>query len=172
MTEPSPLQRVGLSSGYLLTGLLVLAAAAILAWPLLDSGPARTPGAVPVGVTPGPAEQPAPQESASADPAPGGGGGGGGGGVNGAGPCGTQSVSWQKAGTGITVTVVYLGVGNVTATIVPTQGDQQEKHYSTAMDATPHVFSFALPDTSVKRVSLSVVTQADGVMKSCDVGRS
>jgi hypothetical protein len=168
MTEPSPLQRVGLSSGYLLTGLLVLAAAAILAWPLLDTGPAAKKGGAPA-VTPGasqhqPAQQqPAPQETVPINPNPG---------VNGAGPCGTQSVSWQEAGAGITVTVVYLGVGNVTATIVPNQGDQVEKHYSTAMDATPHVFTFDLPASAVKRVGLSVVTQADGVMKNCDVSRS
>src|SRR4051794_22092530 len=163
MTAPSPLQRVGLSSGYLLTGLLVLAAAAILVWPLLDSGPAKPRGAASPGVTQEAqqqeAQQPGPRATVPINPAPG---------VNGAGPCGTQSASWQKAGTGISVTVVYLGVGNVTATVVPQQGDQVEKHYSTAMDATPHVFTFDVPDTAVKRVGLSVVTQADGVMKNCN----
>jgi hypothetical protein len=68
--------------------------------------------------------------------------------------------------------VVFLGVGNVTATVVPHKGDEVEKRYSTAMDATPHVFTFSLADSAVKRVKLSVVTQADGVMKSCDVARS
>jgi hypothetical protein len=153
---------VGLSSGYLLTGLLVLAAAAILVWPLLDSGGTKPQGAASPSVQQQESQQSAPQATVPINPAPG---------VNGAGPCGTQSVSWQKAGTGISVTVVYLGVGNVTATVVPQQGDQVEKHYSTAMDATPHVFTFDLPDTAVKRVGLSVVTQADGVMKNCDVAR-
>lgn len=167
MTAPSPLQRVGLSSGYLLAGLLVVAATAILVWPLLDSGGTKQQGAAPGGVTASPqqqeSQQAGPEATVPINPAPG---------VNGAGPCGTQSASWQKAGTGISVTVVYLGVGNVTATVVPHQGDQVEKHYSTAMDATPHVFTFELPDTAVKRVGLSVVTQADGVMKNCDVARS
>ncbi|GAB2853831.1 hypothetical protein GCM10022221_61720 [Actinocorallia aurea] len=178
MPETPLVDRVLRRSGYVFAALLVLVAAAVLAWPMLSEGEETQVGAAPSAPAAG--ESP---EVAASDYFPDLGGSGqtqGSGtsgansgknaGQNGDGPCGTRKAFYKRSGDDVEVTVVFPGVGAVRAVVVPTNGEPSMQSYTTAGDPTPHVFTF--PDASaqaVKKVGLTVTT-VDG-SRDCELQR-
>ncbi|GAA3210431.1 hypothetical protein [Actinocorallia longicatena] len=164
----SPLHhRVLRSVGYLLTGLLVLGAVAVLAWPMMgkDDGGGGGEGARPRPT----GQQPTPQGDgtdpfAMLDPNLDTSG------SKNTGACGAKSASYKRAGDGIEITVVYTGVGTVRAVVLPAEGEPQIQSYTTAQDPHPHTFQFdGVSPQAIKKVSLTIMNSTG--MTDCDVPR-
>lgn len=170
MPQTPLLHRILRRSGYGLAALFVLAAAAVLVWPLLPDGaqpsarpttgaqspgPGEQTGEAPGGVNPFEVLDPA----QTGQPAPGA-----------IGACGAQAAHYERKGDGIEVSVVYTGIGTVRAIVQPVTGEPMVQSYSTAQDPNPHVFRFdAVTPQAIKKVSLTVTSAAG--MNDCDVPR-
>lgn len=163
MPETPIVHRVLRSSGYALTTLLVLAAVAVLAWPMLNGGEATGNVSAP---KPSPSEDDAqPNPFSMIDP-----GKSGTGQKAGKGPCGVQSASYKRVKDGIEVTVVYAGTGAVSAVVQPVNGEPMAQSYSTAGDTTPHVFKFeGVSVQAIKKVGLRVMDAT--ATRECEIER-
>ncbi len=174
MPEAPLVHRVLGRSGYALTALLVLAAAGVLLWPLLEDGTSSSAEPRPSATAPGGT---APQKAAEEGDNPftvlnpGQNGQGQQQTRQGNGPCGTRSAHYKRVGDGIEVTVVYTGFGAVRAIVVPVNGEPVAQSYTTSGDPTPHVFKFEdLPSQAIKKVGLTV-TGGSGAQE-CEIQRN